>query len=647
MTPNPRDLYWLPECPTFAEQLAAAKAVSSESSKQLPLLRHLAQHRLDAPQHTQISRLLQPFLKTGNTPTGFSRMRLALLASSTIDHLIPVLQTAALRKGLLLDCYTGEYNQYRQELLNPSSKLYAFHPDVVLLALDTPALSWPLPLNASAADAEQLIQTQVKEGAHLWSLAQKAGTTVIQQTRVIPPVQFLGHGDSQVPATPVALTQRLNDAVRRAASEQGVHLLDIDSLAANVGKYLWCDAPLWYHAKQAITPAFAPLYAEHVSRLLGALRGVSAKCLVLDLDNTLWGGVIGDDGLEQIELGQGTGVGEAFQAFQTYLKGLKDRGVLLAVCSKNEAKTARAPFEKHPEMKLHLADFSAFVANWEDKATNLRAIATSLNISLDSLVFFDDNPAERAMIRQNLPPVTVPEVPDDPADFIACLCDAGYFEAITLTSDDLARADHYQANQRRQELRAMQTDMEGFLKSLAMEMEITPFDDIGRPRIAQLINKSNQFNLTTRRYTEEQVRQIQNDPHMLSFQIRLKDVYGDNGMISVVILRLLTQNGKKGYAIDTWLMSCRVLGRQVEQAVLNSLADAALQRGADFLWGEYIPTEKNDLVREHYPRLGFKSVPASTSGAAAWMLPLASYKKFSTHIRCHFSERISHDAQRA
>lgn len=640
MSGNPRDLYWLPECPTVNEQLTALKSSTADPLDQLHQLRALAQQRLDGPQHNKLARVLQPLLQTVGNPPVFARIKLALLSSSTIEQLLPAIQAAALRKGLLLECYTGDYGQYRQELLNPNSELYRFRPDVVLLALDTPSISLALPLSSSRDPVEDLIDKTVQEWSHLWSLARKAGAAVVHQSLVIPPVHLLGHADAQRPAAPTALLQRLNQKTFEVATQQGVHLLDLETLAAQVGKHLWCDAPLWHHAKQAITPAFAPLYADHVARILGALRGLSAKCLVLDLDNTLWGGVVGDDGMDHLELGQGTGVGEAFQAFQSFAKDLKQRGVILAVCSKNDPKIARAAFEKHPEMRLQLSDIAAFVANWDDKATNLRTIASTLQLGLDSLVFFDDNPAERALIRQNLPQVHVPEVPEDPADYIACLSDAGYFEAITLTQDDLQRAEQYQANQRRQELKESQTDIDGFLKGLAMDMEISPFDDLGRTRITQLINKSNQFNLTTRRYTEEQVQQIQKDPQALTFQIRLKDTFGDNGMISVLILKPLMLQEKKGYAIDTWLMSCRVLGRQVEQEVLNALCEVARKQQAEFLWGEYIPTEKNDLVRDHYEKLGFQSTAAKTPGATAWILPLSRFKNSSTHIRRSMTERI-------
>jgi FkbH-like protein len=350
---------------------------------------------------------------------------------------------------------------------------------------------------------------------------------------------------------------------------------------------------------------------------------------VLDLDNTLWGGVIGDDGLEGIRLGQGSAIGEAYVEFQTYVRDLGRRGVILAVCSKNDAEQARLPFERHPDMVLKLQDIACFVANWSDKAGNIRTIAEQLNIGIDSLVFADDNPFERNIVRRELPMVAVPELPEDPALYSQCIADAGYFEALQLTPEDFERGGQYRANMARESVRASHTDLEGYLRSLDMELRWQPFDRVGMQRIVQLINKTNQFNLTTRRYTDSEVLSIMNMPGALTLQLRLVDQFGDNGIIGIVI-------GTPQHDLmnlDVWLMSCRVLGRQVEQATMNIVASESLRLGAGRLVGQYLPTKKNGMVREHYGKLGFECLSTDADGAAKWGMELASYKPFDTFIR--------------
>jgi FkbH-like protein len=407
-------------------------------------------------------------------------------------------------------------------------------------------------------------------------------------------------------------------------------------LAATVGKDAWCNPSLWHHSKQEISPSQAPLYGEHLARILAAVRGLSHKCLVLDLDNTLWGGVIGDDGLAGIQLGQGSALGEAFQAFQRYVKALKDRGIILAVCSKNDEANALEPFLKHPEMVLKREDISAFVANWENKATNLEHIAKQLNIGLDALVFFDDNPVERGLVRALTPAVAVPEVPEDPAYYIRCLTSASYFEAVSFSSDDFQRTAQYLSNQQRQALQSTAHSIEGYLEQLQMEMVVAPIDEVTLPRATQLINKSNQFNLTTRRYTQAQVQDLAADPNTVDLQIRLKDSFGDNGLISVVLAKPMINSGETVLHIDTWLMSCRVLGRQVEQAVLNVLVEQAYQRGYSILQGEYLQTAKNEMVRDHYQRLGFENIATAVMDdkvRSLWRLNLNHYVPLKTHIQ--------------
>jgi FkbH-like protein len=382
-------------------------------------------------------------------------------------------------------------------------------------------------------------------------------------------------------------------------------VIDLAHLASTVGLADWHSPREWNSAKIPFSDAYIPLYADHVCRAIAALRGKSRRCLVLDLDNTLWGGVIGDDGLEGIQIGQGDPTGEAYLSLQRLVLDLRARGVVMAVCSKNDDEIARTPFRHHPEMLLKENHIAVFQANWRDKSTNIKAIAQELSLGLESLVFLDDNPGERLLIRQMLPEVAVPELPEDPALYSRTLAAAGYFETVVFSEDDLRRADFYQDNARRVKLQQEAGDLESYLASLEMEITFQPFDEIGRARIAQLINKSNQFNLTTKRYTEAQIASMQDDPAYFTLQVRLSDTFGDNGMIAAVICRRATA---EQWEIDTWLMSCRVLGRRVENMTLLAVLDQAKKEGVRKLIGTYIPTDRNKLVQEHYPKLGFQLV---------------------------------------
>ena len=353
--------------------------------------------------------------------------------------------------------------------------------------------------------------------------------------------------------------------------------------------------------------------------------------MVLDLDNTLWGGVIGDDGLAGIVLGQGSPAGEAHLALQAYAKGLAKRGIILAVCSKNDEANALEPFLKHPEMILRREDITCFVANWDDKATNLRRIAAQLDIGIDSLLFVDDNPFERALVRRELPDVMVPELGEDPSNYVDTIAASGWLEAVSVTSDDLARTGQYQANAQREKVKNTITDMDAYLNSLSMKLRWRGFDPGGVSRIAQLINKSNQFNLTTRRYSEAEVEAVMNDPAAIHLQLRLSDSFGDNGMISVLIARC--DEGREAI-IDTWLMSCRVLGRGVETAALDLLVEQARERGFSRLVGRYLPSAKNSMVAEHYQKLGFTQIERGDDGSSLWQLDLSGHIPTGKHIEC-------------
>ncbi len=559
-------------------------------------------------------------------------IRLAVLGSSTLTHLLPALRIAAVRRGMWLDTFEGEYGQYRTDVADPASALHAWRPTAVLFAFDAAYLCAPLAAGADAAEADAALANMRDQIAACWRLARAAfGCTVLQQTVLPTHAPLTGGGEHRLPGSRAGFVRRLNAMLRELADAEGADLLALDDRAARDGLAAWYDPALWHRSKQEVTPLAAPLYGELAVRVLAAKMGLSRKALVLDLDNTLWGGVIGDDGLEGIVLGQGSALGEGFLAVQDYAREQARRGVILAVCSKNDEANALEVFDRHPEMKLRRGDIACFVANWDDKATNIRRIAQQLNIGLDSLVFLDDNPFERALVRAELPMVAVPEVPEEPALVPGALADAGYFEAVALTEEDRARGAQYQANLARDSLRARVTDMDGTLRSLEMRLVWRGFDRLGLPRIVQLINKTNQFNLTSRRTTEAEVMAVMQDPGAVGLQLRLLDRFGDNGIIAIVIGRLASCGAE--LVIETWLMSCRVLGRQVEQGTLNILAQEAARLGAARLAGLYVPTAKNGMVREHYARLGFTPAGTSADGASRSTLDLAGFVPYQTTAR--------------
>lgn len=620
---------WLPAPRDFRGCLRLAQQSSADRVERLAAL---AQHRLSLLETIQLDRALGPVC--AESPPGFSFARLAVLASATVDHLVPAIRVSGLRRRLLLDVYVGPYGQYRQHLLDAESPLHRLRPQIVLFSFTAREAIAAVPLQATAAEADAGIGRSIDDLRMLWQKARETfHAIVIQQNFLNVAEPLFGSYDRVVAGAPAQLIGHLNQRLSQAAADDGVLLLDIARAAERNGVDAWFDVARWLQAKMEIAPVAAPMYGELLTRIIAAQRGLSKKCLVLDLDNTLWGGVIGDDGVEGIILGEGSAVGEAHLAVQRYAKQLRERGVILAVCSKNDPAVAEAVFRDHPEMVLKRTDVAGFIANWEDKAVNLRRVAEQLNIGLDSLVFVDDNPVERARIRQSLPMVAVPELPNDAALYVRCLADAGYFESVAFTTEDSRRSEQYGANTSREALRESSQSMDEFLRGLVMSVTFSPFKKVDLPRVAQLIGKTNQFNLTTRRHSFDDVARFVNDAKCLTLQFRLFDRFGDNGLVSVMILRPDPQAADV-VEIDTWVMSCRVFGRQLEQEVMNIAVETARGVGMHAFLGEYIPTAKNLVVRELYSTLGFRLVQedASHDGATRWLLHLSDYVPHPTYI---------------
>jgi FkbH-like protein len=538
-----------------------------------------------------------------------------------MDLMLPSMVTAALRIGIDLEVIAADFGQAAQEAFDPSSKLNQSNLDAVLLALDYRAYSFPVNKpgysgeNDAGLDAFDYLQ-QIRE-----SFALNGKTICIVQTLACPPYDLSGNLDAQLDGLLRKSVNTFNSVLTENIKKSADVLFDVATLANAVGTYQWFDERQWYMSRVPMANSYIPLYADCLAKLLAAIRGKSKKCLVLDLDNTLWGGVIGDDGLEGIQIGQGHPVGESFLAIQQWAKSLKTLGIILAVCSKNDKVVALEAFQKHPGMLLKEDDFAVFIANWDDKASNIRKIAEILNIGMDAMVFVDDNPAEREIIRTMIPEISVPELPKDPSQFLRILCAARYFEKIDFTADDAQRNVQYAGNAQRQAMLQKAPNLTDYLISLEMKIHFAPFNETGRKRIVQLINKTNQFNLTTRRYTEADVMGFEKSDCYSTLQVHLQDKFGDNGMISVVICK----NAGDCWEIDSWLMSCRVIKRRVEEAVCDTLVTIARSNGIEKIRGFYRPTEKNKLVRNHYQQLGFELI-SSNDSEDIWELEIERYQ---------------------
>jgi FkbH-like protein len=624
------ELYWLPSRPAdWRKRVLALSLLVDDWNAYWTEACSLAKYRLDFSAVNALDTATRDLLRQGSS-YGAQSSRVAFLSSSTSAHLHGGLRVGALRHGMSIDIYEPDYGQYRQVLADPHSAFYAFEPSIVVFAFDAVSVAGYAREARTDEDAQRLADEYVAGLRSLWMTAwERTGATIIQQTIMPRLPDSSGSNGHRLPSSGSAFIVRVNGLLRTASDEAGIDLLALDSKVTQDGIDRWFSSSSWHGAKQEVALPASPMYGDMVARLIAARKGRSAKCCVFDLDNTLWGGVIGDDGVHGIVIGSGSVAGEAFLTLQHYALELRRRGILLAVCSKNDEANALAPFEHHPDMALKHADIACFVANWEDKAANIRSIAQRLNIGLDSLVFVDDNPFERELVRKTVPEVSVPEVPEDPALFPRCLSDAGYFEMVAFTDEDARRTELYAENALRENFRHATTDLDAYLAGLGMILQWCPFAEADVPRLTQLINKTNQFNLTTRRLNESEVRDVMRDSRAAGLQFRLVDRFGDNGVVAVVMGHLVDD---VTFAIDDWLMSCRVLGRQVENATLNVVASVARSLGASKLKGTYRPTKKNAMVADLLARLGF-AVDLSTDAEVVGIVELASFSDHTTLIR--------------
>jgi FkbH-like protein len=529
-------------------------------------------------------------------------VKVALLGDSTTQFLNKALKAQGRLAGWEFDIWEAEFGQIERQVFDPGSDLYAFEADFVVIAFT--AKKQQAKFYGSSAEAQA--HFAVEKAGHFGDLVE----TLTSQTKAKILLFNFEEIDDQVfgqfagkhRGAWLNQVRRLNVALMDLAEAHGhVFLVDIASLHNRFGRAAAFAPNIYVSTDLVHSLDFTAAIAKGVTDVVSAILGKFKKCLILDLDNTTWGGIIGDDGIENIEVGN-LGIGKVFVELQRWAKALKERGIILAVCSKNNEATAKEPFEKHPDMVLRLDDIAVFVANWDNKADNIRHIQEILNIGFDSMVFLDDNPVERQIVMENLPDVTVPDLPEDPALWLEFIYGLNLFETASHSATDSDRTRQYQEEASRHSLSKKFTNVDEFLKSLDMKAFVRPFSEFDIPRVAQLSQRSNQFNLRTVRYTEEDIRRIAADPNYVTFAFNLADKFGDNGLIAVVVLEKRPRNE---LFIETWFMSCRVLKRGMEAFTLHTLAQTAIDRGYKRLVGEYIATAKNGMVAGHYEGLGF------------------------------------------
>ena len=550
-------------------------------------------------------------------------IKVAILGDSATQFLTQAIRGLGYDNQFDLQIWEADFNQVERQILDPTSELYEFVPEIVIIFQCSHKLLGKF--NTSKPEYQSLLASN--EIAAIEKLhevvANKTNAKIIYYNYTEIDDSVFGNYSGKTERSFLFQLRKLNyELMVFASKNSSFYICDISTIQNQIGKSNFFQTSVYINTEMVLSIDVLPHVATKTISLINALHGKFKKCVILDLDNTTWGGIIGDDGIENIQIGS-LGIGKAFSEFQYWIKKLKNRGIIVAVCSKNTESVAKEPFEKHPDMVLRLDDISVFIANWENKADNIRQIQKILNIGFDSMVFLDDNPFERNMVRENILEITVPELPEDPAEYLEYLYTLNLFETVSFSNEDVERTKLYQIEAQRASIQEKFTNEDDFLKSLNMTSLVESFTAFNRPRVAQLSQRSNQFNLRTVRYTDSEIEKISLSPNYFTFAFTLEDKFGDNGLICVIILRKIDL---KTVFIETWFMSCRVLKRGMENFVLNTIIDFSKENGFEIVKGEYIPTIKNDMVKDHYLNLGFAEKDA------LWSLDLNSYNKKSTYI---------------
>lgn len=556
-------------------------------------------------------------------------LRVALIGDTATQFLATAIRGLGVARGYNIDLFEAEYNQVYQQFMDPDSELYKHDAEFIVLFQSTHKFCekhslLPTKEQATIADERLHFIESVAE------LPQLQGKKLICMNYPEIEDTVFGSYANKVESSFSFQVRKLNYGLMELAQHHpNLFICDIAGLQNKFGRNFMFDANIYVSTEMVLSVDAVPYVAGRVMDIICACKGQFKKCLILDLDNTLWGGVIGDDGIEGIQLGHGLGIGKTFTEFQMWVKKLRQRGIIICIASKNDEDKAKEPFQKHPDMVLTLDDIAVFQANWETKVDNIRTIQSILNISFDSMVFLDDNPFERNMIRENIPGIIVPELPEDPAEYLEYLYSLNLFDTANYSSEDKDRTKQYQMEAKRVSLKKTFGSEADFLRSLGMVSTVSGFTPFNTPRVAQLSQRSNQFNLRTVRYTEADVKGLADDDKVVDLSFTLKDKFGDNGLIAVVIMKALDS---ETLFIDTWLMSCRVLKRGMENFTLSTMVDEARRRGYKKIIGEYLPTLKNQMVREHYDQLGFIKVREQADGAKSYELSVDNYQPKECYI---------------
>jgi FkbH-like protein len=558
-----------------------------------------------------------------NDSSHLKKIKIAVLGDTATQFLVQALRGTAYDKGFDLDIWEADFNQIEFQVSEPTSELYEFEPEIVLIFQSAHKLLGKY--NKLKQEYNHtLAANEIENIQRMYStISEQTNAKVIYYNYTEIDDSIFGNFSTKTEHSYLFQLRKLNyELMVLATQNPNFYLCDIAAIQNHIGKAVFFQSSVYINTEMVLSIDSLPLVASKTVDIIATLQGKFKKCVILDLDNTTWGGIIGDDGIENIQIGS-LGIGKAFSEFQYWIKKLKNRGIIVAVCSKNTDSVAREPFEKHPDMVLKLDDISVFIANWENKADNIRQIQSILNIGFDSMVFLDDNPFERNIVRENIPEITVPELPEDPAEYLEYLYTLNLFETVSFSNEDKERTKLYQIEAQRATVQQKFTNEGDFLKSLDMVSLVEPFNKFNKPRVAQLSQRSNQFNLRTVRYTDDDIEKLGTNEDYFTFTFTLEDKFGDNGLICVIILQ---KEDEKTLFIDTWFMSCRVLKRTMENFVLNTLVDFAVENNFETIKGEYLPTAKNEMVKDHYKNLGF------AENGNYWELDVASYENKNTYI---------------
>jgi len=549
-------------------------------------------------------------------------VKVALLGDTATQFLALAIRGHAVSRGYNIDLFEAEYNQVERQLLDSTSDFYNFAPDYVVVYQSSH--KW----NETYATMkpEQQIHLADERLNFVKSICDAISARIIYLNYAEIEDGVFGSFANKVESSFTWQVRKMNyELMELARATPNLFICDIAGLQNKFGRDLMFDAAIYTSTEMVLSVDAVPYVASRVVDIIDAAQGKIKKCVILDLDNTVWGGVVGDDGLEGIQLGHGLGIGKAFTEFQLWIKKLKNRGIIVCVCSKNDEDKAKEPFEKHPDMVLRLDDIAVFMANWETKVDNIIAIQKILNIGFDSMVFLDDNPFERNIVKENISGITVPDLPEDPAQYLEYLYGLNLFETVSYAAADKDRTRQYQVQAQRATFAKSFTNEADFLKSLNMLSKVEGFNAFNTPRVAQLSQRSNQFNLRTVRYTDGDINKMAADPNVIGLTFTLEDKFGDNGLIGVIIMKPASPDI---LFVDTWFMSCRVLKRGMENFMLNTMVKAAVDKGYKQIIGEYIPTPKNGMVEQHYPQLGF--LPTDEQGR--YVLNTADYQNRECYI---------------